>query len=67
MGGVVTSPNAPIPAGSLAMLGATLVRVYPRIWTGSLWDGTYECRTFGARTGGKLARRDQLQVLGGGA
>lgn len=57
--------DAPIPAGTLCTLAGAQVRVYATIEVGRTWDRTYLCRPFGQRTGRTLARRDQLEPIGG--
>lgn len=65
----MTSPSAPLPAGTLCRLGALTVRAYATIRTGVEWDGTYECFLTGepkspaSRT---VATRDRLEPIGGG-
>lgn len=56
-------PDAPIPAGALALLGSTVVRVYATIEVGAVWDGTYRVIPFGQRTGARIVTRDQLQPI----
>ena len=65
----VTSPDAPIPAGTLCTLsgsdGLHLVRAYATIWPGVLWDGTYRCIDRDRRWS-RITTREQLRVIGGG-
>jgi hypothetical protein len=64
----MTSPDAPIPAGTLCALAGVKVRVYATIWPGVAWDGCYECHVVGDPPNWRtFATRDQLQEIGGGA
>jgi hypothetical protein len=60
----VTSPDAPIPAGTLCTLAGVKVRVYATIWPGVAWDGRYRLFRLGERQSCGMATRDELVVTG---
>lgn len=62
----MTSPDAPIPAGTLCHYDGVVVRVYATVWTGEIWDGRYRCVLPGGRRW-VFATREQLEPIGGGS
>lgn len=64
----MTSPDAPIPAGTLCRFGALTVRAYADIRIGEEWSGRYTVYLTGERPSSasrSYATREQLQVIGG--
>jgi hypothetical protein len=65
----VTTPDAPIHAGTLCLFGALVVRAYADIRVGEAWDDRYTVYLTGERpspASRSYATREQLQVIGGG-
>ena len=65
----MTTPDAPMPVGTLCRFGALTVRAYADIRVGEEWDGRYTVYLTGEKpspASRSYATREQLQVIGGG-
>lgn len=60
----MTSPVAPLPAGTLCTYAGRVVRAYARIWPGVL-DERYDVIPFGERRPSARVMREQLEVVRG--